>query len=175
MSGSRISAIGGRRKPPSAVDRIADERRSDKRYGIYLEADWQLLRRKKTLDSGHGRTVNLSSGGILLKTGRQLPVGLKIHLSIAWPVLLHNTSPLQWSVCGSVVRSDKARAAVQIERHTFCAVEPSAQSDAESVGMPPEPSAPKRSLSKAGKAAIVAAVKKRWALKRENRSHTANE
>src|SRR5579862_1528897 len=105
------------RTPTDATQQIGGERRSDRRYDISLEVRWKLLRRKKTLDSGHGQTVDLSSGGILFETGRKLPVGLKVQLSIAWPVLLHNASPLQLTVAGRIVRSDNERAAIEIVQH----------------------------------------------------------
>ena len=104
---------------PEVMDQIRGERRNDKRYGISLDVRWRLLRRKKTLDSGQGQTVDLSTGGILFHTGRKLPVGLKVQLSIAWPVLLHNSSPLQLTVVGKVVRSDNERTAIEIIQHEF--------------------------------------------------------
>jgi hypothetical protein len=107
------------RKPQEPREEIGGERRSDRRYGISLELRWKVLRRKKTLDSGQGQTVDLSSGGILFEAGRKLPVGLKVQLSIAWPVLLHNASPLQLTVVGRVVRSDNQRAAIEIIQHEF--------------------------------------------------------
>lgn len=108
-----------RRKLPEPKDQIAGERRSDRRYEINLELRWKVLRRKKILDSGLGHTVDLSSGGILFETGRRLPVGLKVQLSIAWPVLLHKSSPLQLTVAGRIVRSDNQRAAIEIIQHEF--------------------------------------------------------
>ena len=107
------------RKPQEAKQLIAGERRSDRRYLISLEMRWKVLRRKKTLDSGLGHTVDLSSGGILFESGRMLPVGLKVHLSIAWPVLLHDASPLQLTVEGRIVRSDSERVAIKIIQHEF--------------------------------------------------------
>jgi PilZ domain len=101
------------RKSPERTERIGGDRRSDRRYNIALEVRWNLLRRIELLDSGTGRTVDLSSSGILFETGRKLPVGLKVHLSIAWAVLLHNTALMQLIVKGRIVRSDGARAAVQ--------------------------------------------------------------
>ncbi len=66
-----------------------------------------------------GRTIDISSGGILFETGRKLPVGLKVQLSISWPVLLHNASPLQLTASGRIVRSDNQRAAIEIIQHEF--------------------------------------------------------
>jgi hypothetical protein len=107
------------RKSQEPKQEIGGERRSDRRYEISLEMRWKVLRRKRTLDSGLGRTIDLSSGGILFEAGRKLPVGLKVQLSIAWPVLLHNASPLQLTVAGRIVRSDSMRAAIQIIQHEF--------------------------------------------------------
>jgi len=36
----------------------------------------------------------------MFETDRELPSGLNIELSIAWPVLLHNVAPLQLVVAG---------------------------------------------------------------------------
>lgn len=107
------------RKPQESNEQIGGERRSDRRYEISLELRWKVLRRKRTLDAGMGRTVDISSGGILFETGRKLPIGLKVQVSIAWPVLLHNSSPLQLTVAGRVVRSDNERAAIEIIQHEF--------------------------------------------------------
>ncbi len=117
-----------RRKPRESTEQIGGERRSDRRYDIALDVRWKLLRRnkttlllrrRKTLESSHGRTVDLSSGGILFETGRKLPVGLKVQLSIAWPVPLHAASQVQLMVAGRVVRSDSQRAAIRIVQHEF--------------------------------------------------------
>lgn len=114
-----------RRKPlqmPSgrmrkSADTIGGDRRSDRRYGLRLEVRWELLRREKTKDSGLGYTVDLSSRGVLLEASRKLPAGLKVRLSISWPVLLHDTTPLQLFAEGRVIRSDDQRAAIRIGRH----------------------------------------------------------
>jgi hypothetical protein len=98
---------------------IGGDRRSSRRYYIDLEVRWKLLRGKVLLDSGIGRTVDFSSGGILVETGRKLPVGRKIHLSVSWPVLLHNAALMQLALEGRIVRSDGARIAVQIVQHEF--------------------------------------------------------
>ncbi len=107
------------RKSQEPGEHIGGERRGDRRYEISLDVRWKVLRRKRALDSGLGHTVDLSSGGILFEAGRKLPVGLKVQLSIAWPVLLHNSSPLQLSVAGRVVRSDNQRTAIEIIQHEF--------------------------------------------------------
>jgi len=101
------------------LEGIAGERRGDRRYEIQLETRWKLIRRRRVLDSGVGRTVDLSSGGVLFDCGRALPAGLNAELAIAWPVLLHNVAPLQLIVSGRIVRSAGNRNAIRIAQHEF--------------------------------------------------------
>jgi len=98
---------------------IGGERRSDRRYDIALTVRWKLIRRRRVLDSGTGRTVDVSSGGLMFETDRELPSGLNIELSIAWPVLLHNVAPLQLVVAGRVVRTVGQRVGVRMTQHEF--------------------------------------------------------
>ena len=103
----------------SRTDAIAGDRRHARRYEIELELRWKLIRRRKVLESGVGRTVDLSSGGILFDAGRDLPVGLSVELSVSWPVLLHNVAPLQLVVSGRVVRREGRHTALRIAQHEF--------------------------------------------------------
>ncbi|HLK67418.1 MAG TPA: PilZ domain-containing protein [Bryobacteraceae bacterium] len=102
-----------------AQESISGDRRVDTRYQLHLELKWKLIRRRKIQDTGVGHTIDLSSGGILFDATRPLPEGLNVELSIAWPVLLHNVAPMQLVVCGRLVRSNGAYAAVRITQHEF--------------------------------------------------------
>jgi len=104
---------------PNESEQIGGDRRSDRRYQLDLEVRWKLIRRRKVQDSGTGRTIDLSSGGILFDARRPLPAGLNVELSIAWPVLLHNVAPMQLVVSGRVVRSSNGHAAIQLIQHEF--------------------------------------------------------
>jgi hypothetical protein len=101
------------------VEMIAGDRRGDKRYEIRLDMRWRLVRRRRVLETGAGRTLDFSSGGILFEAGRQLPVGLNVELSISWPVLLHNVAPLQLVVSGRIVRTEGNRTAIRMAQHEF--------------------------------------------------------
>lgn len=105
--------------PSTSSERIGGDRRYDRRYDIALDLRWKVVRRRKVLEAGNGRTLDLSSGGILFDAGHQLPVGLNIEISIAWPALLHNLAPMQLVVSGRIVRTDGSRTAVHIVRHEF--------------------------------------------------------
>ena len=111
-----------------AAEKIGGERRGDRRYDLSLNVRWKLIRRRRVLEMGAGMTIDLSSGGILLETDRQLPIGLNVELSISWPVLLHNVAPLQLVVIGRVVRAAGQRVAIRMAQHEF-----------RTVGVPAEP------------------------------------
>src|SRR3954471_23764732 len=96
--------MGVEKQNAKAADTIAGDRREDRRYGIHLEVKWKLIRRRRVLDTGTGKTLDLSSGGLLFEPGRHLPAGLNVELSIAWPVMLHDVAPLQLVVSGRIVR-----------------------------------------------------------------------
>jgi hypothetical protein len=102
-----------------ASEGIAGDRRSDRRYPILLDLRWRLIRRKRILESGTGRTLDLSRGGIRFESSRPLPEGFNLELAISWPVLLHNVAPMQLVVQGRIVRSESGRIAIQMTQHEF--------------------------------------------------------
>lgn len=98
---------------------IEGQRRRDRRYALQLELKWKLVRRRRVLETGYGFTLDLSSSGILLDVGRHLPAGHNLEVSVTWPVLHQNVSPLQLCVSGRIVRSDGRLAAIQMVQHEF--------------------------------------------------------
>jgi hypothetical protein len=101
------------------IQTIGGERRQDRRYEMRLELRWKLIHRRRVFETGVGRTVDLSSGGIFFDPGRELPVGLNIELSISWPALLCNTAPMQLIVSGRIVRSGEGGTALTMAQHEF--------------------------------------------------------
>ncbi len=106
-------------KPGADSDAIGGERREYRRYHLQLELKWKLIRRRRLLDAGVGRTVDVSSGGIRFDAGRHLPEGLNVELSISWPVLLHNVAPMQLVATGKIVRCDGLQAAIRTMQREF--------------------------------------------------------
>lgn len=102
-----------------STDRIRGDRRRDRRYHLNLDLRWKLVRRRKVLESGSGRTLDVSSSGLYFDAGRPLPVGLNVELSIAWPALLHNIAPMQLVISGRIIRAEGVRAAVRMVQHEF--------------------------------------------------------
>jgi hypothetical protein len=88
---------------------------------LRLELRWKAIQRRQVTESGVGRTLDLSSGGVRFAAGSDLdlPTGSHVALSIVWPALLHNVAPMLLAVQGKVVRSDRGWAAVRILQHEF--------------------------------------------------------
>ena len=105
-----------RREEPAT---IGGERRVERRYSLQLEIRWKLLHRRRVLDTGAGRTRDLSSHGILFETGRMLPFGSRLEVAVSWPALLHGVAPLKLVAAGRVVRSDQTCAAIRMTQHEF--------------------------------------------------------
>src|SRR5215468_9178394 len=111
--------LNGNTRHASAPDKIAGDRRADRRYPIELELKYKLVRRKRILDTGTGHTIDLSSGGVLFEAERSLPAGLNVELSVTWPVLLHNVAPMRLLIVGRVVRNDRNKIAIRTVKHEF--------------------------------------------------------
>jgi len=90
------------------------ERRQHRRYPITAELEYIL-----TGNRAQATTLNISSGGVFLKTDQILPVGDQIRVLINWPVLLDQRCPLRLVITGRILRSDEAGAAVGIIRYDF--------------------------------------------------------
>jgi PilZ domain len=98
---------------------IHEERRDDRRYPIELEMRYKVVPRNRAPLHGTGRTVNISSGGVLFGGDRSLPAGAFVELSIKWPIMLQETCPLNLLVFGRVVRCQENKVAVKMSRYEF--------------------------------------------------------
>lgn len=68
---------------------------------------------------GTGRTVNISSHGVLITSAHDLSSGTSISVKIEWPVSVGNTRPLALHIHGTVVRSDSGLVAVRFSKYEF--------------------------------------------------------
>lgn len=101
------------------VGASAADRRRDRRYELQLDLHWKLIYRCRVLESGTGRTIDLSNGGVHYETDRRLPAGLNVELSIAWPTLADDVAPRQLVVSGKILRSDGGKTAIQRHQLEF--------------------------------------------------------
>jgi hypothetical protein len=93
------------------------DRRLSSRFPVHEEVKYRLLNSKIKL-SGTGRTLDMSSGGILFTTEQELTPGRTVELSVNWPAKLGNCL-LKFVAVGRVVRSGPSQAAVRIQRYEF--------------------------------------------------------
>jgi len=94
-------------------------RRSHRRYPMQVDLEYKMLDGRKVLKTGIGRTLNLSSSGILFESEDALPIGSSLRLSIEWPARLDNRVGLTLCVMGRTVRSSGTCTAVEILSHEF--------------------------------------------------------
>ncbi len=93
------------------------ERRISNRFPI--ERDVRYRGTRPGLRPGCGKTINISSSGVLFTTEIDIPVGVRVELSISWPVELAGGCPLKLVARGKVVRNSRDRAAIEIEKYEF--------------------------------------------------------
>ncbi|MDE3165738.1 MAG: hypothetical protein KGN36_08030 [Acidobacteriota bacterium] len=95
------------------------ERRTKRRFTIDQEVKYKMLYGQRIAETGVGRTLNISSGGVWFSTESMLTSGMPVELSMSWPVLLNDSCPMKLMIYGCVVRSNERGAAVAIERYEF--------------------------------------------------------
>src|SRR5437667_9015059 len=89
------------------------------RFRIDQEVKYKMLYGQRIAETGVGRTMNISSGGVWFSTEPMLTSGMPVELSMSWPVLLNDSCPMKLMIYGCVVRSNERGAAVAIERYEF--------------------------------------------------------
>ena len=113
------------KRAATPLDLISSDQRSHQRYPVMLELQYKVLDGRRVTHYGHGRTLNVSSGGILFEATD--PVGTDsvttrnqtIELLIEWPMLLGESCALKLLMRGRIVRRDSGRLAVRTVYHEF--------------------------------------------------------
>jgi hypothetical protein len=77
-------------------------------------------------EMGEGKTVNISSRGVLFTSPQLLLPGRRMELSISWPVQLNNQVALRLVARGRVVRFEEGHAAIEIQQYEFRTQSPAA-------------------------------------------------
>ncbi len=96
------------------------ERRLHRRYPITLQIEYRALGGATSqYRCGLGKTVNVSSGGVLFEADDTLPAGGRIKILMDWPVRLDDECPLRLVMWGSVVRRNGRFVAVWVLRYEF--------------------------------------------------------
>ncbi len=95
------------------------DRRGTDRMDIEQDVRYRVLSKKDGQLESSGKTVNMSSSGVLFTTDQILPPGRRVELSINWPAQLDNKCALKLVARGRVVRFEAGRAALEILQHEF--------------------------------------------------------
>ena len=98
--------------------READRRRSD-RFAIERELRYRALNKRGGEEAGEGKTVNMSSSGVLFTSAQILRPGRRVELAISWPAQLNNKCALKLVARGRVVRFENGLAAMEIQQYEF--------------------------------------------------------
>jgi hypothetical protein len=95
------------------------ERRGTERFPFAGEVKFRLLSKRLGNKEGTGVMINLSSGGVLLKTPVVLPPGKAVELALTWPARLDGRCALKMLATGRIIRYENGMAAIQFLRHEF--------------------------------------------------------
>ena len=95
------------------------ERRSKSRFPLHLAVRYRTLAGGPS-QAGAGRTVNMSSCGLLIATDEAMVrAGSRLQLTVDWPFLLHGITPLQLIVSCRVTRCLQEEFAVKLDKYQF--------------------------------------------------------
>ncbi len=96
------------------------DQRSRQRYPLELEVEYRLLRRSGSCQSiGWGKTINVSSGGVLFEAQGPCPSEGLIEVLLNWPFLLEGVCPLSLLLRGPIVRKAGNQIAIHAKQHEF--------------------------------------------------------
>ena len=95
------------------------DRRLNRRFPVQQEIRYHLAQSRSVEPMRIGRTLDVSSRGILFTTTGPLPVGRLVEIAMHWPAPLNGGCPLQLVASGHVLRSDGKIAAMRIQRYEF--------------------------------------------------------
>jgi hypothetical protein len=95
------------------------DRRAADRFPIEREVRYRILNKRSSPEEGTGKTINISSTGVLFTTDQILIPGKRLELSISWPLQLDNKCNLKLVARGRVARLEQGRAAIEIQQYEF--------------------------------------------------------
>jgi c-di-GMP-binding flagellar brake protein YcgR len=94
-------------------------RRKHCRYALQVEVKYAITVKGQAPVNGSGRTLDMSAGGLLLQTTKDLPLGANIEISIPWFGIYHNEERVRLVASGQVVRTERDQSAIRLTGHEF--------------------------------------------------------
>jgi hypothetical protein len=104
---------------PSAESSPRNERRGTSRFPISEDISYKVYGSRNSIETGTGKTINVSSRGVLFTTEKPLHTGKRLEIAMNWPAALNEKCALKLVASGRVVRVEDGRAAVQIDKYEF--------------------------------------------------------
>ena len=95
------------------------ERRRSSRFPIEREVRYKTLNQRAEILAGNGKTLNISSSGVLFTSDHELPIGTRLELSISWPAQLNEKCLLNLVARGRITRHVGGQLALQIQQYEF--------------------------------------------------------
>jgi PilZ domain len=111
-----ILTLGSRLETPEIPNA---ERRRSSRFPIERELRYKTLNQRAEALGGNGKTLNISSSGVLFTSEHEFPVGTRLEVSISWPAQLNERCLLNLVARGRVTRFSKGQLALQIQQYEF--------------------------------------------------------
>jgi c-di-GMP-binding flagellar brake protein YcgR len=101
------------------ADMAMNERRRSCRFPIEREVRYKTLNQRTEILAGSGKTLNISSSGVLFTSDHDLPVGTRLEVSISWPAQLNEKCLLNLVARGRITRHHQGQLALQIQQYEF--------------------------------------------------------
>ena len=101
------------------ADMAMNERRRSSRFPIEREVRYKTLNQRTEILAGSGKTLNISSSGVLFTSDHDLPVGTRLEVSISWPAQLNEKCLLNLVARGRITRHHQGQLALQIQQYEF--------------------------------------------------------
>ena len=102
-----------------SLDKNKTDRRTADRFPIEREVKFKVLNKKNADEAGNGKTLNMSSNGVLFTSEQFLMPGKRMEVAISWPAQLNNKTNLKLVARGRIVRYEEGRAAMEIQQYEF--------------------------------------------------------
>jgi hypothetical protein len=114
----KVNQLGSEGKMSSNQNEQSDRRRTD-RFPIEREVRYKVLNKRSGEEGGDGKTLNISSDGVLFSCQHILLPGKRLEVAINWPAQLNNKCALKLVARGRVVRFENGMAAIEILQYEF--------------------------------------------------------
>lgn len=95
------------------------DRRKNSRFPITQDLRYRLIGGRGTLTWGSGKTLDISSNGVLFAAEAPLPPGKRVELAVSWPAQLNGKCAMKLVARGRVIRCRGNDVAVEIDKYEF--------------------------------------------------------